>query len=141
MNKRRKLFVALGGVLALPRFALAQQTERIYRLGWMSTSATRSEPYNVAFVQWACPPGAAALTRASRPPDWPGLSPTRPPTLSNFLCDGSTDANAALAQGIPALSLGCARGSDMHSPSERIERASIPLGAKQLELVLGRLLT
>jgi tripeptide aminopeptidase len=54
--------------------------------------------------------------------------------------DGSTDANAALAQGIPALALGCARGADMHAPTERIERASIGLGAKQLDRVLRRLL-
>jgi tripeptide aminopeptidase len=54
--------------------------------------------------------------------------------------DGSTDANAALAQGIPALALGCANGADMHAPTERIERASIGLGAKQLERVLRRLL-
>jgi tripeptide aminopeptidase len=54
--------------------------------------------------------------------------------------DGSTDANAALAQGIPALALGCARGADMHAPTERIERASIGLGATQLDRVLRRLL-
>ncbi len=51
MDDRRKFLVALGGVLALPRFALAQQPERIYRLGWLSTSAARTEPYNIAFVE------------------------------------------------------------------------------------------
>lgn len=60
--------------------------------------------------------------------------------LPETLSDGSTDANAALSQGIPALALGCARGSDMHLPSERIEAASLELGAAQLEAVLRRLL-
>ena len=43
--------MALGGVLALPRFALAQQAERTYRVGWLSNSAPRTEPYDIAFVQ------------------------------------------------------------------------------------------
>lgn len=43
--------MALGGVLALPRFALAQQAERTYRLGWLSSSVLRSEPDLIAFVQ------------------------------------------------------------------------------------------
>ncbi len=60
--------------------------------------------------------------------------------LSDDLTDGSTDANAALASGRPALALGCARGADMHSPRERIDAASIALGAAQLERVLARLL-
>ena len=51
MNDRRRFLTGLGGVLAWPRFALAQQAERIYRLGWLSTIAPRTEPYNVAFVQ------------------------------------------------------------------------------------------
>ncbi len=42
--------MALGGMLAWPRFALAQQAERTYRVGWQST-ATRTELYNIAFVQ------------------------------------------------------------------------------------------
>jgi acetylornithine deacetylase/succinyl-diaminopimelate desuccinylase-like protein len=60
--------------------------------------------------------------------------------LPDDLQDGSTDANAALAAGIPALSIGCARGGDMHTPDEWIERDSIPLGVAQLEGVLRRLL-
>jgi len=43
--------VALGGVLALPRSAVAQQAERIYRLGWLSTATLRTELYGIAFVQ------------------------------------------------------------------------------------------
>lgn len=60
--------------------------------------------------------------------------------LSAEFADGSTDANAALAAGLPALALGCVRGADMHSPRERIEIGSIALGAAQLEGVLARLL-
>ena len=54
--------------------------------------------------------------------------------------DGSTDANAALARGIPALSLGCAHGHDMHALTERIELASLEQGRAQLDGVLRRLL-
>jgi tripeptide aminopeptidase len=60
--------------------------------------------------------------------------------LPDSLGDGSTDANAALAHGIPALALGCARGRDMHAPGERIERASLDLGRAQLDGVLRRFL-
>ena len=52
MNTRRKLLMALGGVLALPRFALAQQAERTYRIGWLyAVAGLRTEPYNIAFAQ------------------------------------------------------------------------------------------
>ena len=50
-NNRRDFLVALGGVLALPRSAVAQQAERIYRLGWLSTATLRTELYGIAFVQ------------------------------------------------------------------------------------------
>ena len=60
--------------------------------------------------------------------------------LPDVLGDGSTDANAALHHGIPALSLGCARGHDMHARTERIERASLDLGVRQLDGTLRRLL-
>ena len=59
-----------------------------------------------------------------------------PPALG----EGSTDANAALAAGIPALTLGVANGEGMHTPDERIDRESLALGVAQLERVLGRLL-
>ncbi len=42
--------MVLGGVLASPRIALAQQVGRTYRVGWLS-SAPRTDPYNVAFEQ------------------------------------------------------------------------------------------
>jgi acetylornithine deacetylase/succinyl-diaminopimelate desuccinylase-like protein len=60
--------------------------------------------------------------------------------LPGELGAGSTDANAALAAGIPALTLGVARGCGMHTLEERIETASLELGCRQLELVLRRLL-
>lgn len=53
---------------------------------------------------------------------------------------GSTDANAAIARGIPALCIGVAEGSGMHSLQERIDAASLERGAAQLRAVLGRLL-
>jgi putative ABC transport system substrate-binding protein len=48
---RRKLLTVLGGVLVLPRFALAQQAGRTFRVGWLSSAAPRTESYNIAFVQ------------------------------------------------------------------------------------------
>ena len=52
----------------------------------------------------------------------------------------STDANAALALGIPALALGVTRGADMHTTREEIQIDAIGLGFRQLELVVERLL-
>jgi tripeptide aminopeptidase len=60
--------------------------------------------------------------------------------LPAALGEGSTDANAALAAGIPALCLGVARGSSMHALHERIERDSLAQGAEQLREVLMTLL-
>jgi tripeptide aminopeptidase len=60
--------------------------------------------------------------------------------LSDQLDSGSTDANAALAQGIPALSIGMAYGADMHTLAEWIETDSLELGRRQLELVVMQLL-
>jgi tripeptide aminopeptidase len=54
--------------------------------------------------------------------------------------DGSTDANAALAVGIPAVALGCCDGEDMHAPTERIRADSIVTGARQLRAVLQEIL-
>ncbi len=42
--------MALSGALPWPRFALAQQAEQTYRVGWLS-SGPRTEPYNLAFEQ------------------------------------------------------------------------------------------
>jgi acetylornithine deacetylase/succinyl-diaminopimelate desuccinylase-like protein len=53
---------------------------------------------------------------------------------------GSTDANAALAAGIPAVALGCCEGAGMHAPTERIRADSIGTGAGQLRAVLAEIL-
>src|SRR6266849_4889554 len=50
MSNRRRFLMTLGGALAWPRFALAQQAERTYRVGWLSLGP-RTEPYNMAFEQ------------------------------------------------------------------------------------------
>ena len=51
MNPRRTFLMVLGGALAWPRFALAQQPDRTYRVGWLSSSTPRTESYFVAFEQ------------------------------------------------------------------------------------------
>jgi acetylornithine deacetylase/succinyl-diaminopimelate desuccinylase-like protein len=60
--------------------------------------------------------------------------------LPDALDSGSTDANAALALGIPAVSLGVARGGGMHTLAEWIDTTTLTLGAAQLEGVLLELL-
>jgi tripeptide aminopeptidase len=60
--------------------------------------------------------------------------------LPETVADGSTDANAALAAGIPAVALGCCAGEDMHAPTERIRADSIAAGAGQLRAVLAEVL-
>ena len=60
--------------------------------------------------------------------------------LSNEDVAGSTDANAAMALGIPAICLGCADGADMHTTRERIEVASLELGRQQVLRVIATLL-
>lgn len=60
--------------------------------------------------------------------------------LPSTLGEGSTDANAALAAGIPALCIGVGRGSGMHSLRERIDRRSLEQGAAQLDALLRELL-
>jgi tripeptide aminopeptidase len=57
--------------------------------------------------------------------------------LPDRLRSGSTDANAAVAAGIPALALGCARGSGMHSLTEQIDLGSLELGCAQVVAVAG----
>ncbi len=74
-------------------------------------------------------PLVTAVRRARRSVGLPGTA-----------ADGSTDANAALAAGIPALALGCCEGADMHAPTERIRASSIATGAAQLRAVLTEIL-
>ncbi len=49
---------------------------------------------------------------------------------------GSTDANAAAAFDIPAVAIGCANGSGMHTLDERIDLTPLELGVRQLGAVL-----
>jgi len=74
-------------------------------------------------------PLVAAVLRARRSVGLPATA-----------ADGSTDANAALAAGIPAVALGCCAGQDMHAPSERIRADTIGTGARQLRAVLEEIL-
>jgi hypothetical protein len=69
-----------------------------------------------------------------------GLRARRSVGLPDATGDGSTDANAALAAGIPAIALGCCVGEDMHAPTERIRADSIAAGAAQLRAVLAEIL-
>ena len=50
-NGRRRFLIATGTLVAAPRWAEAQTSERNYRIGWLSTTNAFSEPYNLAFVQ------------------------------------------------------------------------------------------
>ena len=60
--------------------------------------------------------------------------------LPDELVAASTDANAALAAGIPALCLGCSQGGEMHTPEEYIEISSLSAGREQLRQVIVALL-
>jgi tripeptide aminopeptidase len=59
--------------------------------------------------------------------------------LADRCGSGSTDANAAAALGIPAVSLGCTLGSGMHTVHERIELGALEMGARQLVAVINAL--
>lgn len=51
----------------------------------------------------------------------------------------STDANIAMAAGIPAIAFGVYRGGDAHRMSEWLERPSLDVGVRALLALLGRL--
>jgi acetylornithine deacetylase/succinyl-diaminopimelate desuccinylase-like protein len=59
--------------------------------------------------------------------------------LPDRVSTGSTDANAALKLGIPALTIGCSRGSGMHTTSERIDVSSLETGTRQVRALADRL--
>jgi len=59
--------------------------------------------------------------------------------LPDRISSGSTDANAALKLGIPALTIGCSRGSGMHTSSERIDLGSLDTGTRQVRALADRL--
>ncbi len=60
--------------------------------------------------------------------------------LQPLIESGSTDANAAVGLGIPALGLGVSHGRDMHTVTESIDIDSLALGARQVDRVLSALL-
>jgi putative ABC transport system substrate-binding protein len=47
----RRVFIALGTALSIPRLAFGQAAQRMYRLGWLGTIDGLKEPYAIAFVQ------------------------------------------------------------------------------------------
>ena len=54
------------------------------------------------------------------------------------LAASSTDANAAMAAGLPAIAFGVYRGGDAHRLSEWLEPASLTVGVRALERLLAR---
>lgn len=60
--------------------------------------------------------------------------------FTTTLSEGSTDANAALAAGVPALCVGVGRGSGMHTLAEQIDRPSLEQGAALVDALLRELL-
>jgi acetylornithine deacetylase/succinyl-diaminopimelate desuccinylase-like protein len=59
--------------------------------------------------------------------------------LPDTFGSGSTDANAAMSLGVPAVALGCARGSGMHALRERIDLCSLEAGCRQVAAILSAL--
>lgn len=59
--------------------------------------------------------------------------------LSARLAASSTDANAAMAAGLPAIAFGVYRGGDAHRLSEWLEPASLPDGLEALTRLLAEL--
>ncbi len=55
------------------------------------------------------------------------------------LAASSTDANAAMAAGLPAIAFGVYRGGDAHRLSEWLEPASLPVGLQALTKLLTNL--
>lgn len=51
----------------------------------------------------------------------------------------STDANIALSMGVPAIAIGAVSGGNVHSFDEYMEIDSIPIGLKQIILILDRI--
>ncbi len=95
-------------------------------------------PLRVA-VEIAGERGAGRLSRGSYL-----LAAVRATRAELGLPDGevvwSTDANAAIAEGIPAIALGLCEGRGMHTPDDQVRLDSIPVGASLLAGVLLRLI-
>lgn len=91
------------------------------------------------------PPLALEVTIAGRrpagrtAPDAPlverVLAARRAVGLPDRLGSGSTDANAATALGIPAVAIGCTRGTGMHTERERISLPALELGCRQIAAI------
>jgi acetylornithine deacetylase/succinyl-diaminopimelate desuccinylase-like protein len=54
------------------------------------------------------------------------------------LVASSTDANAALGAGIPAITVGLAESADVHSHEERVDVSSLPAGLSALARLVAR---
>jgi tripeptide aminopeptidase len=59
--------------------------------------------------------------------------------LEATITASSTDANAAMAVGLPAICFGVYRGGDAHRTSEWIDPSSLPTGVSALVALLGEL--
>lgn len=81
----------------------------------------------------------AGLTDAAHPLVRTILDVRRELGLPARYDSGSTDANAAIANGIPAVAIGCARGAGMHTTGERIDLGSLELGCRQLDAIIRAL--
>ena len=118
---------------------------------WRATNQAALDEQEVALAELTVPPGLElTVERLDRRPagairlDHPLVAAVMRARhsvgLPTVVGDGSTDANAALAAGIPAVALGCCQGEDMHAPTERIRADTIATGAKQLRAVLAEVL-
>ena len=104
---------------------------------WPSCPAA---PATSRYASTGCSGARPARCRSATPLVAAVLRARRSVGLPDTTGDGSTDANAALVAGIPAVALGCCTGEDMHAPTERIRADSIAAGAGQLRAVLREIL-
>ena len=107
---------------------------------WPSGSAACAPSYPLKLDVEQVGPPAGGQARA-RPIRWPvtAMAVHTELGLPDRVSSGSTDANAALKLGIPALTIGCSRGSGMHTTSERIDLGSLATGVRQVRLLADRL--
>lgn len=129
--------------------AIADAAELVVELRSLDTEALREFRATLAALRVEPPLAVENALLGTRPAgrlarDHPLLAAVRAVRdelgLPDELGAGSTDANAALAAGIPALVLGVAHGTGMHTLGERIDVVSLELGRRQLDGVLRRLL-
>ncbi len=101
-----------------------------HRLGALSATPPLRLRYEVVGRR------GAGRTDAEHPLVRSVIAARRQVGLADVYGAGSTDANAAAALGIPAVGIGCADGSGMHTLHERIDLGSLELGLAQLQAVL-----